>query len=308
MSLVVGINGQQSPLRGSSLSLGEGVDSSTIERVTADPRDAGLDREVGSVVLYVSGASTSVLVKQTASNYGWRDARESNWLVPTTAARFNNLTGLSPGAYYPRMNPTNSCRDAVGTAHLARNSTVDGVTLEGIHGSFFNAALSRFGADVMDPANTSFIMGGYFAVLDEAIGSCGLMGRTDGTADGFSIYWSGTALTLRVDDNAGNTFTNALTGTPAMDVTQQVYCILLQRDKTAAKWRTRVARPGFTPIAQEYNDTQGTLSFAASLAGAGAMTGLTSGGGWCGMLFQRVHADTEGSARLATISAGLGAE
>lgn len=74
------------------------------EPVTADPRIAGLDRTVGSRVLYVTGGAGTALLKYGAAALDW-----CTW-DPAVAAHVHNASDLTSGtvpvARMPWANPT----------------------------------------------------------------------------------------------------------------------------------------------------------------------------------------------------------
>lgn len=322
MPIVVGINGNASLVpAGGGIEFGNGL--SRMERVTADPRDSpGLDRPIGSVALYASGVVSTLLVKQTTNVYGWREASEpAGMLLPETHTRFGLLTGLTPTVYFNQFHDRAALAaalvpDRVGGTGLTRTGTTLTAAvpylIEGRGGMWFNsAAAASCDADVANPANTSFIAICQAAVLDPSLGNVGLMGRTNGSGKGWNLWFAAGSLVLAVDDNAGNTFTSAVTGAPDMGVTKQRYCVGVQRDKGLAKWRVRVARPGFTAIQVEFNDTQATMSVAGQKFGTGCIPSggvVDNGGAFTSLLMQRTNADTEGSTKMATAFAALGAE
>lgn len=291
------------------------------ERVTADPRAAGLARDVGTIVEVIGSQGAYSLQKYTTWDKGWRPPGAGP-LYPKTATEFNAATKITPSALYLMDLMTGDLFDAAGNGNtLAVNGTTPTVqqTLEDKIGAYFDASGDGYLADKNDPATASFVWGGEAAQIADpgGAGLNGSFGRRATTNEGF-FFFCNPAGTLQyfVKDAAGLTIGAAMAGVPSLTANPRVpYLFSGQVDKSAGGggsiFRWRVSRGGsVVASATVAPGVFGTFTFAGQVynIGGNISFGGIFGGMWVAYNYFATGTQCEGVNVLRDIHVGLGWE
>lgn len=292
-----------------------------IARVTADPRSAGLNMAQGTVVTYVNGGASTLLIKTTAAGgnaYAWRRINE-RYILPESSTAALGLLGLNVTSMYKPGPYVNSCPDLVGANHLAKSSINNVVTqavIDSHQAHWYSSATSTDTADVLDPAAASFWHAVVFALPGGSStfpSTCGIASRFDGSAFGWGLYWNSSAFNILVKDTAGNSTGALLLTTPALNPQTSpgsLYLAQIVVNRTGALLDVRLSKAGAAPdlrSAVSIAAVTGSLTKAAQSFGYGAANAVVAYGAAVAWGAHAVGAQIEtGQTVMAAVESALG--
>jgi hypothetical protein len=281
---------------------------------TTDPRLTGLAASIGVQVLYLTTNSGILLQKYASWNTAWRVPGE-DIIYPPSATLFAGYTKLTPTALYLMEVQQGDVYDTANANTLTvANAPAFAISQEGKKGIWYDGVADAHNADVNDPGLNSFVWGAYVAVTTTAGALVGFVGRLEGTAKGFALYYTlaTNQLTFLVRDGAGVQIVDSVT-VAALSAQPRIPCLIsAQMDRTTSTFRMRVSRLGVNLV--DYSTpfgAIGTMTVAGQKFGFGAIpsaAAVMSGGASAFMGYYITGAQAEGANVLRDLHLGLGAE
>lgn len=307
------------PELAATLRIGAPGASYDIERVTADPRTAGLARDLGSLVEVIGAQGVITLQKHTTWDRGWRPPGGGP-IYPLTASLFQAATKLANAKVYTLDQITGDVYSTDGVQDLViQNTPTPQLTVGSRVGSYFDADADCYQADVNDAASSSFAWGCEVAIINvagAAIG-CGIMGRflAGAVGNGYNFFWSAADGFVHIyvaDGNGAHTINQAIGAVNIAAAPVISAFVQGQVDRTAGRVRARLSRGGAAIGTVDVAiGALGSLSAAGERFGFGSLPAAapaTNKGAWVTYGYYCQDATAEGADVLRDAAVGLGWE